>query len=269
MRSLSCEQYFYGKYTLSINIKREIYILKKNLNHSNLYKLKNRLEYVQLIMPSRFSSEIPGTQSYNFEFGVQKDENIIYTDKYGDLQIGVSYPGAAKQFISDVHACCEEYLKLLYEVKLLKKSVNLINSHNEDKVLKLNSNNRTSKEDIYNFLVTHFKIDVSKESFMSEDNNSSIVLSGSFKKLFRKELTKYMIGYLFEYLFDNFGELKARVMFKYTGRGNHETILYSEAIKALNDTKRLISEKGASDRNLRQFQDNLEKELLLFINKND
>lgn len=251
---------FFFHYVKGVNRKALKEALDKVSSLEELEQFKEELDEFYSLMPGKEDIE-----SYN------KDEvysllDVRNPDKSKrNTKLTTSHIGGDPAIIRQSLAKKKWYYELLKNrINELNRSAKSLDNQEESKSNKLSF----TKEDVYNFLDTNFKMDVTKESFMSEDNYSSIVISGSFKKLYRNELTKYMIGYLFEYLFDNFSELKARVMFKYIRRGGYDTILFSEAIKALNDTKRLISQQGASDKNLKQFQDNLEKEFSLFINKN-
>ncbi len=122
-----------------------------------------------------------------------------------------------------------------------------------------------SIEEIFNFLSLHFKIDVDKDEFISDQNHSHVTISGNSFNLWRKDLTKYMIGYIFKYFFEKHIWFHKRLIFKYEGQSNSQEIYYTEAIKALSDKEREIKKGESSDKNLKVFKSNLEKYILNFL----
>lgn len=256
MKALNCLQYAYGRYILNLNINREIHLLQLHQDKKKLYKLKQRIQLTQMLMPSKYSNDYYGTEIYHFDFSNQEYNNLYYTDRHGLPQYGKPEDGNTKEFIEKVHKCCEEYLPLLEKVKLGKE---LSDSEKQEEVIS------HTLEDIYDFLKIHFQIDVKKELFISEENFSNIIISGISNKLSKKELTKYQIGYLFEYFLQEFNTQKNRVMFSYKGQGHNENIDYQEAIKALNDKRIEIKSGKTTNRNLMRFADNLKKEFNIFL----
>lgn len=265
-KALTFLQYAYGKYITNLVIKRELLFIKEENNVRKLKKLKGRIIFTQLLMPSKYSTDYKDKMPYLLGDEVRYDETVFYTDRHGLLQHGDEEKNGTKGFIEKVHQCCEEYLPKLEELSLKlnvnskKAQTTAIKTKNEiEKDLSI------SVEDLYDFLVLHFNIDVKKELFINENKSSSIIIRGlPINKLSNKELTKYQIGYLFEYLLKEFSNLRSRVMFSYRGQGLNDNIEYKEAIKALNDHRKEIKSGKITNRNLARFADNLEKEFNIF-----
>lgn len=259
---LTCLQYAYGKYVTNLVIQREILFIVEDNNFRKLNKLKGRIKFTQLIMPSKYSTDYKRAMPYYLENEVRYDETVFYLDRHDILKHGDEEKDGIKGFIEKVHICCVEYLSILEKVELTPpKSTNI-----EKKIKNLKE--ELTLDDIYDFLELYFKIDVKKELFTSEENSSSIIISGLPIKLSNKELTKYQIGYLFDYLFKKFSHQRSRIMFTYKGQGQKENIEYLEAIRALNDKRKEIISGKTTSRNLVKFADNLEKEFNFFTDNN-
>lgn len=227
-------------------------------NLEELEVFKSELDEFYFNMP-----EIEDIGSYPIE------ETIAYTDVKNPIQskrnIGrvENHIGGDQKFIIQALTKKNWFYELLNNrIKELQKSKDLSNEIIEQSVPNL------SIEEIFDFIKSHFQIDVKKDLFISEEKFSDIIISGIPLKLSTKELTKYQIGYLFEYFFKEFSNLRSRVMFSYRGQGQKDGVEYQEAIRSLNDKRKEIASGKTTDRILVKFADNLEKEFNKFTEEN-
>ena len=190
---LNFKQYIYGRYILSINIKREIYFITLDSDENRLFKLIKRLKRAQIIMPSALDSNYRGTQTIHLEFGDLEDNNVIYFDRHKRIQIGTQVANGSRGFIQNVHKCCDEYLPLLEQLKIeLFESKNTL-SQNElhakrDKIL----------ETLFKILNKHFLIHTTNMDFCDLESERRIELEFSDQSKLQKELSKYRVGLLLE-----------------------------------------------------------------------
>lgn len=240
-------------------IGRNIDSFKNILSHiTDLKELENFL-----IELNEFYYHMPETEDI---FLYSKEDVVLFEDvKNPNISernnlITKSHNGGDQQFIISSLAKKEWLYELLNcRIKKLKNIKDSDENMTGQPLIDLTS------EDIYDFLKLHFKIDIKKELFISEENFSSIIISGIPNKLSSKQLTKYQIGHLFNFLLKDFHNIKNRIMFAYKGQGQKENIEFSEANSALNDKNRDIISGKTTNRNLVKFADNLEKELNVFI----
>ncbi|MCB0703232.1 MAG: hypothetical protein R2863_11320 [Candidatus Kapaibacterium sp.] len=243
-------------------IGRNIDSFKNILSHiTDLKELENFL-----IELNEFYYHMPETEDI---FLYSKEDVVLFEDvKNPNISernnlITKSHNGGDQQFIISSLAKKEWLYELLNcRINELKESGDA--TKDSIKPIKTEKHVLTT-EDIYDFLKLHFKIDIKKELFISEENFSSIIISGIPNKLSSKQLTKYQIGHLFNFLLKDFHNIKNRIMFAYKGQGQKENIEFSEANSALNDKNRDIISGKTTNRNLVKFADNLEKELNVFI----
>lgn len=250
---------FFFHYMKGVNRK----ILKEGLDKvsslDELEKFKQDLDEFYSLMPEEedIDSYIR-VEEYSFQDvnnPIKSKRNEMYSDNYigGD-------PAIIRQSLAKKGW----YYELLENrINELKRGVKSIDNQEESN----NNGLSFTKEDIYNFLSNHFKIDVNKENFLLEDEYSFIVLSGKPIKLYRKELTLYLIGALFEFFFENLEDLGERMQFEYKGQRDNRLIDYSEAIYMLGEKRREIKNGKSSEKQLIVFIDNIKKELKIQLEK--
>lgn len=172
----------------------------------------------------------------------------------------VEHIGGDQNFIIQALAKKEWFYELLN--KRIKELQQGKDSINDIKKPIMPESSILSIDEIYDFLSIHFKIDVEKDEFISEENHTYVTISGNSFNLWRKDLTRYMIGYIFKYFFEKHIWFHKRLIFKYGGQSNSQEIFYTEALKALSDKEREIKKGESSDKNLKVFKSNVEKHIL-------
>jgi hypothetical protein len=250
---------FFFHYMKGVNRKSLKEALDKVTSLEELEQFKEELDEFYSLMPGEEDIE-SYTKNETYKLLDVRNPDKSKRNSY----LTTEHIGGDPAIIRQSHAKKKWYYELLENrINELKQGVKSLDNQEESN----NNDLSFTKEDIYNFLSNHFKIDVRKENFLSEDDNSFIVLSGKPKKLYRNELTLYLIGALFEFFFENLEDLGERMQFEYKGQRDSRLIDYSEAIYMLGEKRREIEIGKSPEKKLKVFLDNIKKELKIQLEK--
>lgn len=256
---------------MAITLRKEelsfgyFYLIGQNrVNYNNILSQISNLEVLEnfLIELDEFYIQLPETEDISLysDKGVVLFQDVRNPDasKRNDMKTK-DHVGGDQQFINSSLKKKEWLYELLNNrINELRRFKGLISENKEQIVTELPF---LTIEEIYDFLNFHFKIDLEKEDFTSEENHSFVTISGSSFKLWKTELTKYMIGYMFKFFFEEHLHFHSRLIFRYNGKGIHTDLYYNDTIKSLKDKEREIKNGITSDVDFKTFKSNLDYQI--------